>query len=61
MELCVPWTWMSVSFPRMGNFQLLSLLISSLPLSLFCIWDPYIVIICLLDVVLEVFKTVLIF
>lgn len=52
---------MSVSFPRMGNFQLLSLLISSLPLSLFCIWDPYIVIICLLDVVLEVFKTVLIF
>ena len=59
--LCVFWTWMSVSFPKL--VQLLRLQICSLFLSVFSFWGLYNVNIInsMLDVVSEVSETVLIF
>ena len=54
--LCASWTWVAISFPRLGNSSaIMSSNIFSAPFSLFFFWDPYNAHTVVLDVVPEVF------
>ena len=54
--VCAFWTWMSVSFPRLGKFPTImsSNMFSVLPPTPTPFWDPYNVNVSMLYVVLEV-------
>ena len=62
--ICASWTWLTISFPLLGSFQILCLQIFSWVLSLslfFFFWDPYDANVGAFKVVPEVSQAVFIF
>ena len=52
--LCASWTWLTISFPMLGEFSAIISLHISQVFSLFSFWDPYNVNVGIFNVVSEI-------